>query len=51
MNILGAEHMQCWRVFKQLIVIEVEAIQNNCPLNYASSDINDPKPITPAHLL
>ena len=35
----------------QTIVIEVEAILNDRPLTYASSDINDPQPITPAHLL
>ena len=35
----------------QTIIFEVEAILNDRPLTYASSDINDPQPITPAHLL
>ena len=35
----------------QTITVEVEAILNDRPLTYASSDINDPQPITPAHLL
>ena len=35
----------------QTIIVEVEAILNDRPLTYASSDINNPQPITPAHLL
>ena len=35
----------------QTIVVEVEALLNDCPLTYSSSDIGDPEPITPSHLL
>ena len=35
----------------QTIVVEVEALLNDRPLTYASSEINDPEPITPSHLL
>ena len=35
----------------QTIVVEVEAHLNNRPLTYSSSDIGDPEPITPSHLL
>ena len=34
----------------QTIVVEVEAILNDCPLTYISNDITDPEPLTPAHL-
>ena len=33
------------------MIVEMEAVLNNRPLTYASSDISDPQPITPAHLL
>lgn len=35
----------------QTIAVEVEALLNDRPLTYTSSDINDPDSITPAHLL
>ena len=35
----------------QTIVVEVEAILNDRPLTYVSSDIKDPEALTPAHLL
>ena len=35
----------------QTMIVEVEVVLNNRPLTYASSDINDRQPITPAHLL
>ena len=35
----------------QTIVIEVEALLNNQPLTYVSSDVSDLEPITPSHLL
>ena len=35
----------------QTIVVEVEAHLNDRPLTYVSSDIDDPEPITPSHLL
>ena len=34
----------------QTIIVEVEALLNNRPLTYTSSDINDPEPISPSHL-
>ena len=35
----------------QTIVTEIEATLNDRPLTYMSSDVNDPEPLTPAHLL
>jgi len=35
----------------QTMIVEVEAVVNNRPITNASSDINDPQPITPAHIL
>ena len=35
----------------QTIIVEVKALLNDRPLTYTSSDINDPEPITPAHLV
>ena len=35
----------------QTIIIEIEAILNERPLTYVPTDISDPDPITPAHLL
>ena len=35
----------------QTIVVEIEAHHNDRPLTYVSSDIGDPEPITPSHLL
>jgi len=35
----------------QTIVVEIEAHLNNRPLTYVSSDLDEPQPLTPAHLL
>ena len=35
----------------QILVTEVEAVLNNRPITYSSPDVDDPSPITPAHLL
>ena len=33
----------------QTLVTEIEAVLNDRPLTYVSSDVNDPEPLTPAH--
>ena len=33
------------------IIVEIEAHLNNRPLTYVSSDLNEPEPLTPSHLL
>ena len=38
-------------VMLQTIVVEIEAILNDRPLTYVSSDISDPHPLTPSDLL
>ena len=35
----------------ETIVVEIEAMLNDRPLTYVSSDILDPEPLTPSHLL
>ena len=35
----------------QTIIVEVEAILNDRPITYIPSDVSDPEPLTPAHLL
>ena len=35
----------------QTIVVEVEAILNDRPITYTSTDLNDPEPLCPSHLL
>ena len=35
----------------QTIIVEVEAILNDRPLTSIPSDVNNPEPLTPAHLL
>ena len=35
----------------QTVIVEIEGILNDRPLTYISSDIKDPEPLTPAHLL
>ena len=35
----------------QTLVVEIEAILNDHPLTYVPTDISDPDPITPSHLL
>ena len=35
----------------QTLIVEIEAILNDRPLTYVSSDVTDPEPLTPSHLL
>jgi len=35
----------------QTIVVEIEGMMNDRPLTYVHSDLQDPQPLTPAHLL
>lgn len=35
----------------QTMVVEIKAFLNDRPLTYVSSDLNDPEPLTPSHLL
>ena len=35
----------------ETIVVEIEAIFNDHPLTFVSSEFGDPEPLTPAHLL
>ena len=38
-------------MFLETIVVEIEAILNDHPLTFVLSDMEDPEPLTPAHLL
>ena len=38
-------------VMLQTLVVEIEAILNDRPLTYVSSDVKDQQPLTPSHLL
>ena len=35
----------------QTLVVEIEAVLNDRPLTYISTDLNDPEPLCPSHLL
>ena len=35
----------------QTLIVEIEAHLNNRPLTYVSSELNEPEPLTPSHLL
>jgi len=35
----------------QTIIVDIEAVLNDHPLMYISSDLNDPEPLCPSHLL
>lgn len=35
----------------QTLIVEIEAVLNDRPLTYVSSDISDPEPLTPSHLI
>ena len=48
-KVLGRSYVSLLDV--QIIIVEIEAILNDCPLTYVFPDLKDPKPLTPAHLL
>ena len=35
----------------QTLIVEIEAVFNDRPLMYASSDLSDDEPLTPSHLI
>jgi len=35
----------------QTIIVEIESMLNDRPLTYVNSDLQDPQPLTPSHLL
>ena len=35
----------------QTLIVEIEAVLNDRPLTYVSSDLSDPGPLTPSHLI
>jgi len=48
-NVLGRRHVALRTL--ETIVVEIEAVINNRPLTLISSEVDDPKPPTPSHLL
>ena len=48
-KVLGRVHISL--LMLQTIIVEIEALLNDRPLTYVSSNIQDPEPLTPAHLL
>jgi len=48
-KVLGRSHVSLTML--QTMIVEVEAVLNSRPLTYTSSDLSDPQPFTPAHLL
>jgi hypothetical protein len=48
-KVLGRGHVTLSSL--QTIIVEIEAVLNDRPLTYVSSDIEDEEPLTPSHLL
>ena len=48
-KVLGRAHITS--LMLETLVVEIEALMNDRPLTYVSSDIQDAGPLTPAHLL
>ena len=48
-KVLGRAHISLQVL--QTVVVVVEALLNDRPLTHVSHDLNDPKPLTPLHLL
>lgn len=47
-KVLGQRHISLPTL--ETIIVEIEAILNDCPLTYVSSELTDPEPLTPSHL-
>ena len=48
-KVLGRRHVSLRTL--ETIVVEIEAILNDRPLTFVSSEMGDPEPLTPSHLL
>ena len=48
-KVLGRRHVSLPTL--EMIIVEIEAILNDRPLTFVSSEFGDPEPLTPAHLL
>ena len=48
-KVLGRRHVSLQAL--ETIVVEIEAILNDRPLTFVSSEMGDPELLTPAHLL
>ena len=48
-KVLGRRHVSLPTL--ETIIMEIEAILNDRPLTYVSSELMDPEPLTPSHLL
>ena len=48
-KVLGRHHVSLPTL--ETIIVEIEAILNDRPLTFVSSELGDPEPLTPAHLL
>ena len=48
-KVLGRRHVPLSTL--ETIIVEIEAILNDRPLTFVPSDLGDPEPLTPAHLL
>ena len=48
-KVLGRRHVSLPTL--ETITVEIEAILNDRPLTFVSSDLGDPEPLTPSHLL
>jgi len=48
-KVLGRRHVSLLTL--ETITVEIEATLNDRPLTYVSSELGDPEPLTPAHLL
>ena len=47
-KVLGRCHISL--MVLETIIVEIEAVLNDCPLTFVSSELGDVEPMTPAHL-